>query len=294
MRKSRIAIFLLIAGFAAAGCGAQTGRGLEAIFQSFTPSSGVKSEISPALTGRIIKRIAVIPFRNETNITGAGHTVASIFYEGLSASPRYEVEPPPRIGRQDGFNFEFRLRGGREAGVRNEEADAEWLSKTVSRFVSRIEPYLTNLQPIYPGEYIEGKIQPKKLQGTVARSSGQPDADRALDAVITGVVTRFRNRSGNALFAKDEKGAHVTYSVYLVDARDGKVLWKASFNEKQIFLLDNLLLLPRYAQQGFVWQTNTRLARTGLQRVLKTFPGWNPDLIIPGTQQGGEARPSTR
>ncbi|MDA1001315.1 MAG: hypothetical protein O2807_12475 [bacterium] len=288
MRKKHSAFFLLLAFAAATGCGTRPGQGPEAILRSFAPPSGVQAEASPALTSRTIRRIAILPFRNESGVEGAGQTVATIFYEGISASPRYEVEPPPRLDRQDGFNFEFRLRGGREADVRNEEADAEWLSNTVNHFVSRIEPYLTNLQPVYPGEYIEGKIGPKKkLQGTVARSSDQPDTERALDAVITGVVTRFRNRSGNALFANDEKGAHVTYSVYLVDARDGKVLWKASFNEKQIFLLDNLLLLPRYAQQGFIWQTNTRLARTGLQRLLATFPGWNPNLVIPGTQ--GEA-----
>jgi hypothetical protein len=37
--------------------------------------------------------------------------------------------------------------------------------------------------------------------------------------------------------------------------------------------MDNLLLAERFFKGGWVWQTNDTLARIGLERVVKTFPG---------------------
>mgnify|MGYP000616201161 CR=1 FL=1 len=91
------------------------------------------------------------------------------------------------------------------------------------------------------------------------------------DAILTGVVTKYRNRSGGALIG--DQGSHVTYTAYLVSTKNGDILWEATFNEEQIFLMDNLLLLPRYAEHGLIWQKNDQLARSGLKRVLATFPG---------------------
>ena len=105
----------------------------------------------------------------------------------------------------------------------------------------------------------------------MAKSSDKVGNEPPLDAVLTGVITKFRNRSGGP-FAGD-KGSHVTYTAYLVSTKNGEILWEATFNEEQIYLLDNLLLLPRYAANGFIWQRSDQLARSGLKRVLATFPG---------------------
>ena len=52
-----------------------------------------------------------------------------------------------------------------------------------------------------------------------------------------------------------------------------RFLWRARFDETQKPLFDNLLLAGRFFKGGGVWQTNDTLARIGLERVVKTFPG---------------------
>lgn len=251
------------------GCGGSAG-----LLESFQPPSGVSAKAHPELAGRSLRRIAVLPFRNESGVPGAGARMAGLFYEGLAASARYEIQPPPKLDEEDELKFEFRLRGGRSEGVRNQEQDAAWLQQRVSRFLAAVQPYLTNLEMIYPGEYFEGQVeagQPALPKGTVAQAGPAAEGEPELDAVLTGIVTSYRNRSGNALLG--DRGAHVAYSAFLVSAKDGKVLWEAAFNEEQIYLLDNLLLLARYGKEGFIWQTSDTLARNGLERLLLSFPG---------------------
>jgi hypothetical protein len=92
-----------------------------------------------------------------------------------------------------------------------------------------------------------------------------------LDAIITGVITRYDDRQGTALAV--DHPASVAYEAFLISARDGEILWRARFNETQRPLFDNLLLTSRFLKGGGVWQTNDTLARIGLERVVKTFPG---------------------
>ncbi|MFC1491891.1 hypothetical protein ACFLQ0_04815 [Nitrospinota bacterium] len=261
-----IPIFVLIA--LAAGCGANTGLG-----GSFRAPSGVSARTSEKIGARRLKRIGVLPFRNESGVAEAGIKIAKFFYEGLAPSPQYEVQPPPPTSEEEELQFEFRLTGGRNEGVRSRARDTGWLKSRVNRFISTVQPYLTNLEMVYPGEYFEGKVARPKMaaQGTVAKSSPGAAEDQPLDAVLTGVVTRFRNRAAGPWVG--DHGPHVSYNVYLVSTEDGEILWEATFNEEQIFLLDNLLLLPRYAEHGFAWQRNDQFARSGLKRVLATFPG---------------------
>lgn len=254
---------------AIAGCGG----GNADIGASFTAPSGVVSRTSQKISAHRLRRIGVLAFRNESGVDKAGVQIANIFYEGLAPSARFEVQPPPPAG-DDEIEIEFRLRGARSEGVRNQASDSAWLKEKVNKFISTVQPYLTNIEIVYPGEYFEGRVdapKEKPASGTVAQSSGEAGNEPPLDAVLTGVITKFRNRSGGPLIG--DKGSHVTYTAYLVSTKDGEILWEATFNEEQIYLLDNLLLLPRYAENGFIWQRSDQLARSGLKRVLATFPG---------------------
>ncbi len=283
----RRALPVVLAAVLAAGCGVNL-RNIES-GASFAAPSGVTSRTSPKLAVHPIKRIAVLPFRNESRVEKAGVQIANIFYQGLVPATRYEVQPPPEVSEEGDVRFEFRLRGRRSEGIRNQEEDAAWLQNKVKKFVSSVQPYLTNLEIVYPGEHFEGRVEPAgrtsipgnsvpgaALRGTVAQSSGEASDEPPLDAVLTGVITKYRNRSHGALLG--DKGPHVTYTAYLVSTRSGEILWEASFNEEQIFLLDNLLLFARYAEHGLLWQRNDQLARSGLKRVLATFPGLKEKL----------------
>ncbi|MEK6710625.1 MAG: hypothetical protein AABZ64_08595, partial [Nitrospinota bacterium] len=165
--RVRTAAVLLAAGALLGGCGGGYNIG-----ESFQPPSGVAARIHPELAGRGLRRIAVLPFRNESGVPAAGSQLAHIFYEGLASSTRYEVQPPPKADEDD-LKFEFRLRGGRTEGVRNEQQDAAWLQDQISRFLATLQPLLTNLEVVYPGEYFEGRTtggQPVQLpKGTMAQ-----------------------------------------------------------------------------------------------------------------------------
>jgi len=266
-RTFAISLFALLP--LSAGCGSSGDIGW-----NFRPPSGVTSHTSNKFRDTPIKRIAVLPFRNESGVENAGVKLANFFYEGLAPSSRYEVQPPPVVPDIGDVQIEFRLRGAQPRRGRNQVNDTSWLVEKVNRFISIVQPYITNLKMTYPGEYFEGSAEPaapETIQGTVAKSSGGTTDDRPLDAILTGVVTKYRNRSGGALIG--DQGSHVTYTAYLVSTKNGDILWEATFNEEQIFLMDNLLLLPRYAEHGLIWQKNDQLARSGLKRVLATFPG---------------------
>ncbi len=267
MRRYRPFLYILMFSAAASGCAE-----VRSPLASFRPPSGVVAKTSPGLSAYNLRRIGILPFQNESGAPAAGNKLADLFYEGLSNATRYEMEPPPLREGEDA-QLEFRLRGGRAAGVRNIDEDTERLQKKIREFISTIGPYVSNLETLYPGEYFEGRVSEKKIRefkGTVARASPGEEDISPLDAVVTGVVTKYRDRSGQA-YAGD-KGAQVTYTAYLISTKDGKILWQAAFNEEQILLFENLLLFERYAQEGFSWQTNDTLARHGLKRVLATFP----------------------
>jgi len=257
-----------------AGCGG----GNADIGASFTAPSGVVSRTSRKISARRLRRIGVLAFRNESGVDKAGIQIANIIYEGLAPSTRFEVQPPPPTGN-DEVEIDFRMRGARSEGVRNQASDSAWLKDKINNFMASVQPYLTNIKIVYPGEYFEGRVDaPKKKPAsiTVAQTSGEAGNEPPLDAVLTGVVTKFRDRSGGPFVG--DKGSHVTYTAYLVSTKDGEILWEATFNEEQIYLLDNLLLLPRYAANGFIWQRSDQLARSGLKRVLATFPGLREKL----------------
>ncbi|MFQ5895957.1 MAG: hypothetical protein ACE5JJ_09130 [Nitrospinota bacterium] len=250
--------------------------------QSFQPGSGVSSQTSPDVGKYRLQTVAVLPFRNATPSPGAGQKVAGFLHDQLAATKRFRLEPPPVMDEEEEVRLQFRIRSGLREGVTNEQSELAELGRQISRFLARVRPYVTNLEVLYPGEYFEGQPEARKpgerkqLPRQVGRpgppsESPPPLAQEALDAVITGVVTQYRNRSGWGYLG--DRGAAVSYDVYLVSIRDRKVLWKASFREEQQPLFDNLLYFSRYARGGFAWQTHDQLTRYGMERVLKTFPG---------------------
>lgn len=250
---------------------------------SFRPGSNVLSHTNSQINKYPLNRIAVLPFRNATESPRAGTKVATFFYQQLSATARFQVTPPLEIKEGEEVKLEFQVRAGQEGDIVNRETQLEVISKKVAAFLARVKPFLTEREVIYPGEYFEGVVEEreKKVEKTLREKLGpryretgvEPAEEEAppLDAVVTGVVTRYRNRDGN-YFAADNP-ASVAYELYMISARDGALLWSASFDETQQPLLDNLIYIGRYFKGGGGWQTHDTLSRLGMQRVLRTFPG---------------------
>ena len=82
-------------------------------------------------------------------------------------------------------------------------------------------------------------------------------------AVLTGQVTRYRERPGEALGTS--RPASVGFELSLYTAPAGEKLWTARFEETQQPLSENVLHTRRYPGRGMRWLTAAELARWGVQ-----------------------------
>jgi hypothetical protein len=219
---------------------------------SFAPPSNIVAEVHPVLDKYALQRIGIISFVNHSATPDAGMRLAMFFHDELEAQQRFELMPPIHLDEEAELAFT------RTAQAAPEEERPGRLRQFVRDWIGRLWP--SSSQPSAGGQ-APAPTQP----GT----TGQ--AVPPLDAVLTGVITRYDDRQGNALLV--DQPASVAYEAYLISTRDGEILWRARVNETQRPLLDNLLLAGRFFKGGGVWQTNDTLARIGLERVVKTFPG---------------------
>jgi hypothetical protein len=224
----------------------------------FVPPSNVVAEVSPDLYKYELQRIGIIGFVNHSGTPDAGLRLASFFYMALDAHRRYEVTPPLLLDEETELAFT------RTAQAAPEDERPGRLRQFVRDWLGRIWP-----------------SSAEQSEASISQTPSEPGAptqsQRPLDAVLTGIITRYDDRQGNALLV--DHPASVAYEAYLISARDGEILWRARFDETQRPLLDNLLLAGRFFKGGGVWQTNDTLARIGLERVVKTFPGITPQLL---------------
>jgi hypothetical protein len=222
----------------------------EAALGGFGPPSNVIAEVNPALHNYSLQRIGIIAFVNRSRTPDAGVRLASFFYTELESHRRYDIAPPLALDEESELEFT------RTAQAAPEDERPSRLRQFIHAWMSRLWPATAQ-----SSEASHGK--------TSADPAGQPTPP--LDAVLTGIITRYDDRQGSALLV--DHPASVAYEAYLISARDGEILWRARFDETQQPLLDNLLLIGRFFKGGGVWQTNDTLARIGLERVVKTFPG---------------------
>jgi hypothetical protein len=221
----------------------------------FGPPSNVVAEVSPDLNKYEIQRIGIIGFVNHSGTPDAGLRLASFFHMELDAYQRYELTPPLLLDEETELAFT------RTAQAAPEDERPGRLRQFVREWLGRIWPA--------GAEESEAKNSP-----TPPEPGASPQGPRPPDAVLTGIITRYDDRQGNALLV--DHPASVAYEAYLISARDGEILWRARFDETQRPLFDNLLLAGRFFKGGGVWQSNDTLARIGLERVVKTFPGIVP------------------
>lgn len=120
-----------------------------------------------------------------------------------------------------------------------------------------------------------GRVPSADARAEVAETGRKLGAD----AVIIGFVFRFRDLVGGSMAA--ETPASVSFNLMVVSSKDGRVIWKGSFEQTQQPLSENLLNLDQYAEHGLKWYTATELSRIGMEQVLRSFP-WRKAKAAPG------------
>lgn len=205
--------------------------------------SNVVAHWSPTIQHHKVRRVVVLPFVNRSEDPTAGFKVAHLVFRELQRYGKYEVQAPDEES-MDHLPLSRNLQAGSSVG----QMSLEIIQKRLRKRLQRV------------------------LRGTAGKSGETLEADVLpdVDAVVTGLVLRYRDKEGGALAV--DQPASVAYDAVLVNLRNGVVLWLARYAETQQALLDNLLKMGRFLKGGGVWQSSDTLARLGTERVVRTFP----------------------
>ncbi|MBI4764023.1 MAG: hypothetical protein HY787_05385 [Deltaproteobacteria bacterium] len=95
-------------------------------------------------------------------------------------------------------------------------------------------------------------------------------AQMKADYVLWGHIFRYQERIGKAYGV--EKPASVAFDLHLMKVKDGKLVWKAHWDQTQKALSENLLELDSFIKSNMRWVTAEKLSLQGLKEMLKDFP----------------------
>jgi len=120
----------------------------------------------------------------------------------------------------------------------------------------------TNLQIIPPDETV-------LVPGAGGRTGGELLHESfGADAVLTGVVRRFVERSGGP--SGSSRPSAVWFTLEL-RTTDGALLWSGTYNETQAALSEDLGSIRRAWQRGFQWVTAADLADYGARELAQAL-----------------------
>ncbi|MBS3758766.1 MAG: hypothetical protein KGY61_08880 [Desulfobacterales bacterium] len=133
--------------------------------------------------------------------------------------------------------------------------------KLMARLQDRVFP-LKKVKQVYT------KLKAK--EATPLETAQKLGSSIGVDYVMVGNIWRYRERVGSSLGVN--RPASVAFSLYLVDIKNEKLVWRERFNETQQSLSENLLKAPTFFKCGAKWLSARELARCGMEAVLKGFP----------------------
>ena len=186
-----------------------------------------------------IEKVAVLPYKNMTAVYGEGATVRSpitgrVFVTG------------PVANRADQFLTERVV-----SRVRQDIA-----FKTVpARNANNI------LNAVADGK---GRAWNRRMQ--LAETGRQLGAD----AIMAGHVYRFRERVGTNFAAYPP--ASVSFDLYIIDCRQGSVVWYAFYNYTQQALSDNSGGMGNFIRRRGRWVTAEELATFAIEDMFADLP----------------------
>lgn len=88
--------------------------------------------------------------------------------------------------------------------------------------------------------------------------------------VLLGTVTTFIEREGTALGIR--KPASVGFTVKLIHAEDGHLLWQAGYHETQKSLMEDISAYRLFFRRGSRWLTAAELSEDGVEQLMAASP----------------------
>lgn len=98
--------------------------------------------------------------------------------------------------------------------------------------------------------------------------------------VMAGSVWRYRELKGTAYGA--DRPASVAFSVYVLDAATGAVVWSGVFDKTQQSLSENLLDAPAFLQHGAKWLTAEELTGWGVEDMVQKLKALKSGAVRTG------------
>lgn len=95
------------------------------------------------------------------------------------------------------------------------------------------------------------------------------------DAVLAGYLYRWRQRVGTDYGVRS--AASVAFDLWILDPKDGSILWRRKFDKTQQSLTENLLEAHSLLKAGFRWMTVEEYADFGLDEILEKMPAMQGD-----------------
>ncbi|HUT53910.1 MAG TPA: hypothetical protein VM658_11020 [bacterium] len=90
------------------------------------------------------------------------------------------------------------------------------------------------------------------------------------DAVLTGFIYCFRDRSGNAYASA--RPAALAFCLHLIDPATGKILWSLRLHDEQVPLSSDLGSLPEFIKRKGKWITVGQMAEEAAKQVVADLP----------------------
>ncbi len=110
----------------------------------------------------------------------------------------------------------------------------------------------------------------KKIEKDPLRLMKTLGVQMKAEYVLWGDVFRYQERIGTGYSVK--KPASVAFDLHLMRVKDGKLIWKAQWDQTQKPLSDNILEFNTFIKRKMRWVTAEQLSLQGLEEMLKDFP----------------------
>jgi hypothetical protein len=157
-------------------------------------------------------------------------------------------------------------------GPENTTVTTPEVTKLVTRYVS--EALMRKGIQVVPADDFRAALERSAVDpqetGTRRAITNLAAFEFGADGVVTGEVTRYRERTGEALAAANP--ASVGFRVDLFDAPAARRLWSGTFEETQQPINENVFNVGRYPGGGTRWLKAEELARWGAREMADSMP----------------------
>ncbi len=185
---------------------------------------------------------------------------------GAVAVLPFESSPPPKVVDDSALLCSFCGHPVREHS--DFSRAGERLAIDLYEALRKMAPY-----ELVPPEKTLAELQLAHRRDHFSDTDFLRDFGRKLgaDAIVVGEILRIRERQGETYSVVAP--ASVAFRVTLVRAVDGAELYRAVFDETQRPISEEPERLLRPGTLRFRWLTAEQLARTGVERMARVFPG---------------------